>query len=377
MAPWTIPSLPVTHEDYPVLPPPAGPYLADLRPRSHAQTITHMGRKLDLSPPNLSHAAIFSFFFRVEQDPSVQDDLLVQGTNTPAQQQQQVQPVLPFGMGSNQHGSSNSNVGGLTAHSRPTKTTLPVLSSPIHDRDFIRLASCIDPYTSKGLPSLYTKGDLSGNWEGRFSFFDFDSYRDMLGGRMRSLYEGPFGDQPQVWKLEERVVKLEHSSSGGAGSTSRHSSSKVRTGGTGPVLNAGFEFGGDGVSSQTTTTRPTQTRSSSTSRAGGTSSSQSPPPVARRRRTTSTGAIESVIVEMDEEESISAGGAGGGGGSEERASKKRMMRKRSQIGEAFWEDDELDEYGRRKGEELEDGDYEILLTGSVRSLLPQSCSSLA
>ncbi|BGP14001.1 hypothetical protein JCM10213v2_001939 [Rhodosporidiobolus nylandii] len=212
-APWTIPSLPVTHEEYPVRPPPEGPFLADLRPRSQAQTITHMGRRIDLSPPNLAHAAIFSFFFRVEQDPSAQNDLLTHGAGTPAQH---ANPLL----------SAMNN--GLTQSSRPTKTSLPTLSSHIHDRDFIRLASCIDPYSSLGLPRLYTKGDLTGSWEGRFSFFDFDSYRDMLGGRMRSLYEGPFGDQPQVWKLEERVVKLQRGQ---------------KPGGNGPLLNAGFEVG--------------------------------------------------------------------------------------------------------------------------------------
>lgn len=371
------------------MPPPAGPYLADLRPRSQAQTVTHMGRKLDLSPPNLSHAAIFSFFFRVEQDPAVQSDLLVQGTNTPAQHQQ----TLPAPFGGGLHAQQpHHNVGGLTAQSRPTKTTLPALESRIHDRDFIRLASCIDPYTSRGLPTLYTRGDLSGNWEGRFSFFDFDSYRDMLGGRMRSLYEGPFGDQPQVWKLEERVVKLEPvatapaqargTGGGGTSSSSERSgattatTTKVEPGGTGPVLNAGFEIGGGGDPLM----RPSIAahRSASTSRIA--STSQSPPPVARRRRAASNGTSEPVILEiLEDDETLpfgtGPGSRGGDGEIEERAAKKRiMMNKRSSlVGGAFWEDDELDEYGRRKGEELEDGDYEILLTGSVSRLTCRAC----
>ncbi|BGP46158.1 hypothetical protein JCM10450v2_001998 [Rhodotorula kratochvilovae] len=214
-APWTIPSLPVTREEYPVRPPPEGPFLADLRPRTQAQSIMHMGRRVEMTPPNLAHAAIFSFFFRVEQDPAMQNDLLLQGQGTPAQHM----------LGAAVPSASNNP---LTASSRPTKTSLPVLSSRLHDRDFIRLASCIDPYSSLGMPKLYTRGDLTGSWEGRFSFFDFDSYRDMLGGRMRSLYEGPFGDQPQVWKLEERVVRLDKGQ---------------RAGGRGPALNAGFEVG--------------------------------------------------------------------------------------------------------------------------------------
>ncbi|KWU46528.1 hypothetical protein RHOSPDRAFT_15251 [Rhodotorula sp. JG-1b] len=214
-APWTIPSLPVSHEEYPVRPPPEGPFFADLRPRSNAQLVTHMGRRVEMAPPNLAQAAIFSFFHRVEQDPAAQSDLLTHAQGTPAQHM----------IGAN---TSHAGPGGLTPASRPTKTPLPELVSRQHDRDFIRGASCIDPYSSLGLPKLYMRGALTGSWEGRFSFFDFDSYRDMLGGRMRSLYEGPFGDQPQVWKLEERIVRLERGQ---------------KPGGRGSLLNAGFAVG--------------------------------------------------------------------------------------------------------------------------------------
>jgi hypothetical protein len=335
MAPWTIKNLPVSHQDFPTLPPPDGsPYLADLRPRTFAQLVTHVGdRKLELSPPNLSHAAIFSFFYRVEQSPEVQDDLLVQGNNTPAQ---------PHGPG------GGGLVGGLTLQSRPSKTLLPVLESRIHDKDFIRLASCIDPYYSKGLPKLFTRGELDGNWEGRFSFFDFDSYRDMLGGRMRSLYEGPFGDQPQVWKLQEIVVKL-------GGQSTR--------GGTGPVLNAGFEYGQGVPTTTSSTRRPTlnQTRSNSNSFRA-TSLSQSPPPTARRRRTASTGGTTdstTTIVEI-EEEVIGEAEGGGGLNGEERATKKKRT--------SLWEQDNDGDYDTfLEGESEGDDNYEILLTGSGHS----------
>lgn len=335
-----------------------------------------MGRKLSLSPPNLSHAAIFSFFFRVEQDPTVQDDLLVQGTGTPAALQPHHQSVLPPPLPLSTNPLNHPQVvpnplslGGLTAHSRPTKTSLPTLSSRIHDLDFIRLASCIDPYTSLGLPNLYTKGSLQGNWEGRFSFFDFDSYRDMLGGRMRSLYEGPFGDQPQVWKLEERVVKLEQLEQGGVGGKARRKGAGGG-GGKGDVLNAGFERGEqvpNPVQSRPSLFQPT-TISSLTR-------STSPPPVGstRRRRTSTSsntaaaggGGIESVIMVDDEDDLDQGFTGGGGGGVQERATKR--MRRRSEV--AVWEDfDEVDEDGRSRGQELEDGDYEILLTGSVSPL---------
>ncbi|GAA5845294.1 hypothetical protein JCM11251_006391 [Rhodosporidiobolus azoricus] len=322
-APWTIRSLPVTHEDYPVCPPPEGPFLADLRPRSQAQSITHMGRRIDLAPPNLAHAAIFSFFYRVEQDPAAQNDLLAGSMGAPAQH---VNALL----------SSLNN--GLTQSSRPTKTSLPTLSSRIHDSDFVRLASCIDPYSSLGLPKLYVRGSLNGSWEGRFSFFDFDSYRDMLGGRMRSLYEGPFGDQPQVWKLQERVVKLERGE---------------KVGGKGPWLNAGFEVGKPAFPASST-----PVASSSRSSTNGPSSYSQP---ALSPATSGPGSSSSRerghsrrrgSVDLDSQ------------GSDDIGAQRGAKRARSWQGEFD---------AVREGEEEEeqdddpDGDYEILLSGTGHS----------
>lgn len=196
--------------------PPSGPFVADLRPRTQAQRITHMGRSIELAPPILSHAAIFSFFFRVERNPESAGDAV---NHTLTQLHPPAAPTLFPGT--------------PLTNGKPTKTSLPTLVSSLHDVDFSRLVSCPDPYSSLGLPSLFSKGQLNGSWEGRFSFFDFDSYREMLGGRMRSLYEGPFGDQPQVWKLEEQIVRVDR----GKGE---------KRGGSGPVMNAGYEIGSRG-----------------------------------------------------------------------------------------------------------------------------------
>jgi hypothetical protein len=278
-----------------------------------------MGRKIDLAPPNLAHAAIFSFFYRVEQDPTAQGELLTHAAGTPAQNP-------------NPSPRNAAAVSGLTPSSRPTKSSLPTLSSHTHDRDFIRLASCIDPYSSLGLPKLYTRGDLTGSWEGRFSFFDFDSYRDMLGGRMRSLYEGPFGDQPQVWKIEERVVKLEKGQ---------------KLGGSGPVVNAGFEVGppvtrpGVGMSHSQQQVQAAATSGSGSGGLGGGGSSER----AQSRRRTS--------VDVD--------------GSEADGVPRAAKRARSWQGEAF-EEEEDDE---------PDGDYEILLSGTVRLAFPSPSIFLA
>ncbi|GAA6026906.1 hypothetical protein JCM8097_005951 [Rhodosporidiobolus ruineniae] len=314
MAPWTVPSLPVTYEDYPVRPPPESPFLADLRPRTEAQTLQHMGRRIDLSPPNLAHAAIFSFFFRVEQDPAAASDLLTHGAGTPAQH---ANPVL----------SSINN--GLTPSSRPTRTPLPQLSSRFHDRDFIRLASCIDPYASPGLPKLYQRGSLTGSWEGRFSFFDFDSYRDMLGGRMRSLYEGPFGDQPQVWKLEERVVRLEKGQ---------------KAGGKGPVLNAGFEPGQPAFPGAARPSAAGMASASSPSGLGGSSSTSSAPAsTSGRSQSRRRGSVE----------------VAGPDGLE--GAPRAAKRARSWQGEAF------DEHEEEEEDDDPEGEYEILLSGTGHS----------
>lgn len=309
-APWSIPALPISRREYPVAPPPRGLFEADLRPRSQAQLVTHMGRKVPLAPPILSHAAIFSFFFRVEQDDAAGDGQ--QGhdpTARPPPTLGQPAATAPANATAIATGSTGVQAVGpagpggaiLTAASKPAKTSPPVLASRVHDRDFARLAACVDPYSSPGLPALYTRGDLAGAWEGRFSFFDFDSYRDMLGGRMRSLYEGPFGDQPQVWKIEERVVRVRKGE---------------RAGGRGPVLNAGFEVG-QGV--------PMGVEVGGGKKVGG------------------------------------SGGNGGASASEggEGEAERAVKRPRSLCGEgrgSIWDEGE---------DEDQDGDYEILLTGSV------------
>lgn len=321
--PWTIPAFPVSHQSHPILPPPVGPFNADLRPRTQAQLITHMGRKIEMAPPILTHAAIFSFFYRVEQDPAASTDLMATPVGAPAHFQMGPMDV-------------SRNVGPSTLSSKPVKTSLPVLASRIHDGDFARLASCVDPYSSRGLPALRTRGELAGSWEGRFSFFDFDSYKDMLGGRMRSLYEGPFGDQPQVWKIEEKIVRLKKGE---------------KQGGKGPTLNAGYEIGSLGPA-----------RSSSLS--------QSPPPPRPATLASGPSTIHT-RANSNERTAMSAAAAGGGA--------PLGNRRKSVDGVGEWAEEtaraskrprsiNIEEEEIREEQEDEDGDYEILLTGSVSAL---------
>ena len=281
-----------------------------------------MGRRFEMSPPILTHAAIFSFFFRVERDPTATAEMIGANAGGPAPQ---------FGFGAPQ---PTGAPGSITTSVKPAKTSRPVLESKLHDQDFARLVSCVDPYSSRGLPSLFCKGQIAGSWEGRFSFFDFDSYRDMLGGRMRSLYEGPFGDQPQVWKLEEKVVKLE--------------AGQVR-GGTGPIVNAGYEIGqaGPRASYNTLSTlllnipspaAPAPAFGGSTGSSARSSSfgSSSDRPPRNRRQSNELG-----------EGNALAGDVRG-------AKRSRSMQENS------WDEMEM-------LEEEDDESYEILLTGSVSS----------
>ncbi|KZO92438.1 hypothetical protein CALVIDRAFT_540902 [Calocera viscosa TUFC12733] len=74
------------------------------------------------------------------------------------------------------------------------------------DGDWRRMTRCWDLVRGRGLEVGET--DVGGVWEGKFTFFDFDSYRDMLTGSARSVYEGAFAEQPQVWRLTARRARI-------------------------------------------------------------------------------------------------------------------------------------------------------------------------
>ncbi|KAN0066027.1 hypothetical protein ACQY0O_000119 [Thecaphora frezii] len=219
LAPWTIKNLPLNRfqdaqggamngANVGVGNAQTNPFLADLTPRSRRYEIEHCGKRLQIATPVLSQGALFSFFMKVERDPAVlgMGALLNQSDDDAF-----------TGMGV---GVGGDEGGGVDRQVRARSSRSPLsLSSLDHDIDVLRLLSCLDPYSSRGLSLLWCSGMFEGTWEGRFSFFDFDSYREMLAGRMRSLYEGPFGEQPQIWKIQERIVQLEEGEvPGGKGS---------------------------------------------------------------------------------------------------------------------------------------------------------------
>ncbi|KEI37590.1 uncharacterized protein L969DRAFT_96118 [Mixia osmundae IAM 14324] len=174
--------------------------------------VTHYGRQVYLANPVLSSAACLSFFMRVERDPEF---------STLGQMPMNAEAFAGFGQ-------RQPLLGGVRpiASDRAPKTPLAPLESAAHDLDYQRLLSCYHPLVSPGLTVSQILSTASGSWEGRFSYFDYDAYRDMLAGEMLSLFEGPFGFQPQVWTLQEIAVEL--------------LGDDIDYGGKGSVLNAGL-----------------------------------------------------------------------------------------------------------------------------------------
>jgi hypothetical protein len=183
------------------------PFFADLSIQKRSQTIEHCGQQVVIRPPNSTQAACFAFFNKVEMDPAVTG---LPDLDEPANL---LEAVVGRGRGS------------MLEEHLSAKDPLTYVSKD-HDRDMQRLLCCISPQESPGLKTFFHLGTMEGSWEGRFAYFDFDSYRDMLAGKLRSLYEGQFGEQPQVWKIKEHIIKLDKNE---------------RTGGVGDTLNSGYK----------------------------------------------------------------------------------------------------------------------------------------
>ena len=227
-APWTILNLPM-----PTAGPAASltnPYVADLSPKPRTVTMTYFGRETSICPPILSHAAILRFFTHGSGgDPSIPHPTGVatsDGANDPLGGYGIVRSTTV----------PTRKINDPSAEEDDDEEVLPrerkdlLADSKFHDRDFFRLLSCHDPFTCSGLKPSTWRGSMEGCWEGNFSFFDFDAFREMLAGQSRALYAGPFGEQHQVWRLKETFVRPKREKDKGKG----------RVPLTGPMTNAGF-----------------------------------------------------------------------------------------------------------------------------------------
>jgi len=99
------------------------------------------------------------------------------------------------------------------------------MPSVYHDREWQRNSVCQDPHTSLGLPPLAWKGELEGFWRGKFLFYEFETYRQMLAGNIRAVYTSQFAEQVVEMELKETVIHCK----------------KDERGGKGPMVCAGFD----------------------------------------------------------------------------------------------------------------------------------------
>ncbi|KAG8894229.1 hypothetical protein FRC01_013103 [Tulasnella sp. 417] len=174
---------------------------SDLDLQDNSQPVTCLSRQLLMCAPILTLAAINSYFTRVDYHFRMRPAMAAAAaaghhpTNTGAGPAPAVMPSAPavvaprIGTDVNYYATTDD--------------------STVYDGDFRRLTSCLNPYI-KSLPpgeSFYPPGTFAGVWEGRFTFLEFDQYRDMLVGfklpPIVKVDELLGGQQPQVWKVNE------------------------------------------------------------------------------------------------------------------------------------------------------------------------------
>ena len=231
-APWTIANLPITEQPAPV--DSSNPFIADLTPKSRQTFVLHYGKTVELSAPMLSHAAILLFFVKKPGVVPSNNGMSLPFSSIAGRQDDQILEEngnVDTANGSIVATSSNGGVDLLSAATAQAEAAAAAAqqkdddsddeddgdenfgairdlmsNSRGHDRDFARLRACFDPFVLKGMRRPAWRGSWEGCWEGTFSFFDFDAFREMLAGQSRALYEGPFGEQAQVWRLTETWV---------------------------------------------------------------------------------------------------------------------------------------------------------------------------
>ncbi|WVO15750.1 hypothetical protein L204_103412 [Cryptococcus depauperatus] len=208
-APWTLPTLPTLglHALLPVQQE-SSPYVADLVPRSRGVKVNIYGRTLSLCPPLISQAAILRFFHcgleeELDSDSASMAIAAFVSRKETAEEEISSGQVTPTP--GDHSGDSTAGFEAMRLHGNSVNPF--VSSSAIHDRDFFRLLTCYDPTITLGMPRSIWRGCWEGCWEGSFSFFDFDAFREMLSGQAKVLYDGPYGEQAQVWKLRETWVR--------------------------------------------------------------------------------------------------------------------------------------------------------------------------
>ncbi|WVQ94536.1 hypothetical protein IAU59_001615 [Kwoniella sp. CBS 9459] len=183
-APWH-------HRRLPFCPPNCTEHEPDISIRSKAMTYKRFGYTWKRSPPHFILGIFLVFLRLLERQPE----------------------RVGLKSGSSTFSQTHFHAGSPGLFS--ATTTIPSID---HDREWQRNSMCQDPHTSHGLPPLAFRGLIEGFWRGKFLFYDFELYRQILAGNMRGVYTGTFAEQAVEMELKETVIKLPKEKVGGDGS---------------------------------------------------------------------------------------------------------------------------------------------------------------
>ncbi|KAF8328231.1 uncharacterized protein EI90DRAFT_2926448, partial [Cantharellus anzutake] len=159
-------------------------YAANVRLEDRSVVVSLYGYPICLTPPLLSHAAFLSYFVRLERRSLYEANDL--GTV------KYVSRRLPCMKDSSR----------LDGDFYRWVKVASSFESCVDRYDF-RLRTCVDPHTWQRKTRFLPPGMFTGDWEGKFAFTDFDSFRDMLDGDDDAIHSATIGQQPQVWSIRE------------------------------------------------------------------------------------------------------------------------------------------------------------------------------
>ncbi|KAJ9116969.1 hypothetical protein QFC22_004627 [Naganishia vaughanmartiniae] len=239
IAPWTFRVLPLikvaeSEEELRLISKPNA-FMPDLTPRELGVPVKRFGREWDVLPNFYADAAGLIFDGMLDRHPRMIS--LGKKTGTPSYHAAfphlsgpVPKPHFANGLQSSENKSPQMEGEVTQHHDYFPHQSMPDLAQQListqYDQDFMRSMSCASPITSPGLPALFYRNKIAGTWKGAYIFFDFEAYRRLLAGNLRSLYEGAYGHQECEWNILESVINVRLD----------------RLGGNGGFLSAGFKL---------------------------------------------------------------------------------------------------------------------------------------
>ncbi|KAG8898460.1 hypothetical protein FRB99_007427 [Tulasnella sp. 403] len=225
-APWTLTSLPVNPPPpipvsrHPITPNVSPYFISDLTPRTLPQIpvrFDYFGSPLDLAPPLVSHSATLRYFSLVQVRPMFDDSY-------PYPQDHEL--IAHFDHFESAHGNFGGCPSVLSRLQNPDDVEFlkgkrnfaphyvllrlaSLTRSHAWDDDWARLRSCRDPFRMTkelGYPRYrWTRGTLSGEWDGRFMFPDYGTFTKIMEGEnaLNTLEDAMVANEVQSWTFDE------------------------------------------------------------------------------------------------------------------------------------------------------------------------------